>query len=463
MRYLILSLFAFLLPVSHLSAAPAVTPDSVSTLAREGAPQLALSMSKNAQARSADRTQWLAWESLQWDLLLQLQRWDELQKRVRELPADASDGMRQQAQWRDVQAAVALRQDAAEARDSLAGMLWQDDLDPAQIREARRLVAETYFSQGRGEEAYLSVLRFMQDFSPLNKFEASGFAQDLVKLGKAADALALVPSLGDGPLAGMVRLRAGTLKPPMANAQARASLEKGGDAGYWAVLAEASELQRDTATQVEALEKLLAAQNEDFPVLLRTTPAQLSQAYSSHGLSVGNRHHLLLGDDGAWLALAAQLELESPLDSRALLGHLARQAKDESVRARAGNRLAWQLLRGGLERTVNAVFVGRTDLVDMLAADAERLDNPVLRREALSQVGGLLRSRGEFAGAAEYQLRSAGNATDDAARLARWRAAENLTLAGFREDARNQYRKLLEMESDPGRRQALRGVLEGQP
>lgn len=462
MRYLILSLFALLLPVPPLSAAPGLTPDTVLGLARTGAPQLALSLSKGAQAKTADRAQWLAWEAVHWDLLLQLQRWGELQKQVREVPEDASDGMRQQALWRDAQATVALRQDA-EARDSLAALLWQDELDPAQIREARRLVAETYFSQERGEEAYLSVLRFQQDFRPLSKPEASAFAQGLAMGGRAADALALVPLLGEGPLASMVRLRAGAVKPATAVAQARALLEKGGNPGYWAVLGEASLQQRDASLQVEAFERILATQNENSPALLRTTPVLLWQAYSTRGLSVGNQHHLLLGDDAAWLALAMQLELESPPDSRAVLGHLARQASDEATRARAENRLAWQLLRAGLERTVNALFSARTDLADTLVADAERLENPMLRREALSQVSGLLRLRGDFARAAECQLKSAGSESDDAARLARWHAAESLTLAGFREDARNQYRKLLEMESDPARKQALQRVLDGQP
>lgn len=459
MRYFLLLLPFLFFPVVGAQAAPDDTPQSVLRLARTGAPQLALTMAQRAQKTSSDRAHRLAWDAVQWELLHQLKRWPELLEQTGSVPPDAGDAMRRQTQWWNVRAAVALRHDV-EARAGLARMLWQGGLDAVQTREARLLVIETCFSSGRIEEAYLSILRFRQDYSPLSRGEASAFAQGLAVNGKAAQALPLLPLLGEGPLELLVRLRAGMVPSATAIPQARAAvLEKGGDAGYWAVLAQAAISQRDTAAHVEALEKLLAVQDESSPSLLGTTPSELWQSYSTYAMELGNQRQLLLGDDGAWHAMALQMELENPLAARALYGHLARQAQDETLQDDAENRLAAQLLRAGLVRTAHRLFADTADLVPALVNDLESPENSPARREALMQIGNLAQLRGEYAQAAEYLLLVAGGAKDDVARLARLRAAENLVMAGFREDARNQYRLLLDIENDPLRRQALQKLL----
>lgn len=458
MRYLFFVLPFLFFPIVGGQAAADDTPQNVLRLARTGAPQLALTMAQHAQKTSPDRAHWLAWEAVQWELLHQLRHWPELLEHAGSVPPDAGDVMRRQALWWNVRAAVSLHHDD-EARAGLAQMLWQAGLDAAQTREARQMVIETCFSQGRAEEAYLAILRFQQDFSPLSRDEAIVFAQGLAVNGKAKEALSLLPFLGEGPLALLVRLRAGTVQTATANAQARAELEKGGDVGYWAVLAQASMLQQDTAAHAGALEKLLAVQDERSPLLVGTTPAELWQGYSAYAMELGNQRQLLLGDDGAWNTLALQMELESPLASRALHAHLARQAQDETLRDKAGSRLALQLLHAGLVRTAYRLFADTADLVPGLVDGVASSENSSSRRDALLQIASLSQMRGEYAQAAQYLLLAAGGAKDDVARLAHLRAAENLALAGFSEDAKNQYRLLLDIESDPVRRQALQKKL----
>ena len=403
MRYLIFTLSLFALPVFSLHAAPGPTPEAVMTLARLGTPQLALSTAEHAQAASPDRAQWFTWEVLRWDLLYQLKQWPELLQHARNVPPDAPDAVRDYGLWRSAQASVALHHDD-EARESLARLLWQGGLDAAQTREARRLVIDTCFSQDRGEDAYLAILRYQQDFQPLTQAEIVNFVQGLAAHGKAVEATAWLPQLRDGALALFVRLHSGTVTPPLATEQARAELKKSGDAGYWAVLAQSAALQHDTAGHAEALENLLATQNENTPAVLQTSAEKLWQSYNAHALAVGNQRQLLLGDDVSWLELAGQLEQEDPLAARALFAHLVRQAQDLTLRTHAEARLIALLMRAGLVRTVFRLFAGQPELALRLLDDPFWLDNSSLRRSVLSELAAQARNRGQYEQATEYLL-----------------------------------------------------------
>jgi hypothetical protein len=403
MRYLIFSLSLFVLPVSSLHAAPGPTPEAVMSLARMGAPQLALSMAQQAQAASPDRAQWFTWEVLRWDLLYQLKRWPDLQQHARNVPPDAPDAVRDYGLWRGTQASVALHHDD-EARESLARLLWQGGLDAAQTREARRLVIDTCFSQDRGDDAYLAILRYQQDFQPLIQAEVVNFVQGLATHGKAVEAMAWLPQLRDGALDLFVRLHGGMVTPSKATEQARAALKKSGDAGYWAVLAQAAALQQDTAGHAVALEKLLATQNESTPVMLQTSAEKLWQSYHAHALALGNQRQLLLGDDGSWLELAGQLEQQDSLAARALFAHLARQSQDLTLRPNAETRLIALLMRAGLVRTVFRLFADQPDLALSLLDDPFWLDNSVLRRNVLFELAAQARNRGEYEQATAYLL-----------------------------------------------------------
>lgn len=372
-------------------------------LARMGAPQLALSTVEQIQAATPDRAQWFGWEALRWDLLYKLKRWPELLQHVRNLPSDASAALRDSASLRAAQAAFALHHDA-EARESLARVLWQGGLDAGQAREARRLVIDICFSQGRGSDAYLAILRFQQDFRPLSQAEIVNFVQGLAANGKAVEAMAWLPQLRDGALGLFVKLSAGAISPPVAVEQARAALKKSGDAGYWAVLAQAATLLQDAAGQAEAQENLLAAQNDNAPELLQASADKLWRSYEAYGLALGNQHQLLMGDDGNWLALAGQLEQKDPLAARALYAHLARNSEDAEVRANGETRLIELLMRAGEVRTVFRLFSDQPDLAIRMLADPSWLDNPASRRNVLFELAMQAKSRGEFEQATQYLL-----------------------------------------------------------
>lgn len=390
MRYLIFSLFLFFSSFSSLYAASAVTPETVMRAAHMGAPQLALSTAEDAQAASPDRARWLAWEVVRWDLLYQLKRWPELQQLTQTPPADMPEAMRHYALWRNAQASVALRHDA-EARELLARLIWQGGLDAVQMREARRLVIETLFSLGRGDDAYLAILRYQQDFHPLARGESEFFAQGLSIQGKRAEALAWLPQVSDPALALWLRLRGGGVQAHDAAGQARSELKKGGHAAYWAVLEQVALLQQDAALHVEALENLLSAPLNNQPAMFHASAEDLWKSYHVLSLSLGNQAQLLQGDERAWLDLAVKLEQapegqKSPLAVRALLAHLARQSTNQAIRREAETRLFDHLIRAGLVGAAFRLFAGHDGLMLMLLSDPAWLENAPIRRNVMREL-----------------------------------------------------------------------------
>lgn len=406
MRYLIFSLFLFVFPLSTPYAAPGVTPETVMRAAQLGAPQFALSAAEDAQTASPDRAQWLAWEVTRWDLLYQLKRWPALLQLTQDPPTDMPEAMRHYASWRSAQAMAALHLDD-KARELLGRLIWQGGLDAVQRREARRLVIETLFSQGRGDDAYLAVLRYRQDFHPLERSEIESFAQGLSVHGKAAEALAWLPQVGDPALALLLKLRGGVVQVQEAAELARSELKKSGRYGYWAVLGQAAILQQNHALHVEALENLLSLQNENMPAAPRLSAEDLWQGYNALALTLGNQHQLLLGDEGAWMTLA-KAEQQDPRAARALFAHLVRHAKNQAIRGEAETHLFHHLVRGGLARTAFRLLADHSGMTLMLANDPAWLGNAAIRRSVLLELALHETRNEEHERAAEYLLQLLG-------------------------------------------------------
>lgn len=403
MRYLIFSFSLFTCFLfSH--AVAGVTPDAVMRAARAGAPQFALSAVEDAQAAaSQDRAQWLAWEAARWDLLYQLGRWQDLLELTLSPPADISADMQRHALWRSAQALAALHRDA-EARGLLARLIWQGGLAARQMREARLLLIETLFSMGRGDDAYLAVLRFQQDFSPLEKNEIERLATGLSSHGKIAEALAWLPQVKDPAVALLLRLHGGMAQIHDAVGVARSELRKGGGAGYWAVLNQVAIRLPDPLLRVEALENLLSAQGQNQAEALHVAIDDLWKSYEALALATGNQHQLLQGDEGAWLDLSVRLEQQNPQGARAIMAHLARHATNQRIRQDAEKKLFNHLIRAGLIRAAFRLFAEKTDLTLISLHDAGWVENPGIRRSVLLELARHEMQLGDHERAAEYLL-----------------------------------------------------------
>jgi hypothetical protein len=381
------SLSAFLaLWVSVAVAAEA--PDALETarrLAAAGAPHLALNQIERAQPREPAAPRWADWEALRLRQLARLGRHRDLLARVGALPQNVPG-----AQWREAlafaaRAAVAAQEGAA-ARRHAGRLLWQFGPSADELRELRLLVIESHVADGKGEDAFRSMLRFDQDYRPLDRRTAGRFSEALVELDMAREAVNWVSSLDDNdPLKLLLRLKAGLTGAETAAAQARTLSAGKNDAGYWRVIAQAALQQGNRVAHVEALERVLDLADPGA-MRLDVQSRSLWEAYSALAAEAATQHRLQAGDDAGWMDFAAKRAKADPALARALIAHLAVRGKAEDVRHGAQARLVDLLQPAGLELAALRVFHdGISDVATLhpqvrhvLGAIAERRKMPAI-------------------------------------------------------------------------------------
>lgn len=354
-----------LLPLLFLLALP-VAADPLETaqrLAAAGAPQLALQQLQAIPPASVVEP--LAWQRLHLALLLQLQRTQEVMAFADGLPATAEPEERQLAYDFAARAAAADRQ-FERSRRYLAHLLWQFDGAPS--REVRRRVIDSYAAEGRLREAYLAMLRYRQDYSPLPQDEAESFARTLAFGGYGTDALGWLGAVGgDDPTKILLKMKSGALTAPAAIAAAQAALQ-GGPAGkkptvaaanpadgWWTIIRLAAQATSNDALQLEAQEQLLEHREaaSPWPPL---SAENLWSAYFGLAQPVANRFNLLQGDDAAWLLLATGEASLAPFERRALLAFLCANAASAEVRHAARTHLIQNLNRHALRLAAQRLF-----------------------------------------------------------------------------------------------------------
>ncbi|MBI3045134.1 MAG: hypothetical protein HYY78_20160 [Betaproteobacteria bacterium] len=518
--------------------------------AASGAPHLALARVEQLQPRHRGAAQWAEWEALRLALLVDLGRHGEALRRAADLPADVDRPALRQCFVAATRAAVAAGQGAT-ARAFAARLLWQLETTAEETRAARLLVIESYLAERQGEAAFRAMLRFEQDYRPLERAVAERFVGRLLDLGLEKEAVNWLAALDDaGPLKLRLRLKAGLATPDAAIAQARAQLARGGGTEYWQVLEEAAEKQGNSVLRIEALEQRLHHRDGGRPRRGQSLAVALWQAYSKEAQAAANQNRLLQGDDAAWLDFAARRLGASPPQARALFAHLARSGATRETRFGAQLQLVFSLYQGGLDYTALNLFgeeravaealdpqvrlllgniaesrhlpnlaarywqglgappgigaeewqvriatvqwraggreaaagtmrallkragalpdaatsralalaremhdAGKPDLAEEIVEALLPLASDVRARDILYALGEFAQSAARFAPAAERFLRAAlasGSQPADALALqARLAAARNLARAGYRDDARAQYRWLLKHAKDP--------------
>jgi len=342
--------------------------DATRSLAQVGALQLALrhidilqpqdGVAPSPKGTSSGAT-WAEWEALRLQLLARLNRNDEVLQRAgvlpASLPADARVGLHAMA----ARAALALGRTAV-ARDHAGRTLWTPGLNPGVSRELRLLVIRSYVRDAspkgtsfgaRADDAYRSMLRFEQDYRPLDAVTAGVFVDALLDLRLAREAVAWLNLLEErGPAKLRLRLHAGVVAPQDAVIQARAALGRSEDPAWWRILLEAADRLNNGALRLTALEQLLEAVPVEVP---DADAGALWEAYASHARAAANSHHLLAGDEVSWMEFAMHRRTTEPAEARAYLAYLARSARNPGLQQNAQIRLAAdfaesRLLRAGL-------------------------------------------------------------------------------------------------------------------
>lgn len=337
-------LCAFCLP-------PAAALETARQLAQGGAPRLALNRVEQLQPRDARDPRWAEWEALRLGLLVTLGRQQDALARAAALPQQMPERELREVLHAAAQAGIAAGQSGA-TRAYAAHLLWRLGASTDEARALRLLVIESYLAERNGEEAFRAMLRYTQDYQPIERPVAGRFVEALLDLGMEREAANWLARLEDTSAAKLLlRLKTNLLSPEEAVAQARAQLAKGGTPGHWQVIAEAAARQGNRTLRLEALERQLAAAKDG------ALQAQaLWRAYSAGAQDLANQHQLLTGDDNAWSDFAARRLGADPFLSRAFYAYLAQRGRAPTARQNAQLQLAYSLQQAGLERAALRLF-----------------------------------------------------------------------------------------------------------
>ncbi len=423
-------------------AGAALALETARGLAASGAPHLALARIEQLQPREPAAPRWAEWEALRLTLLVDLKRNDEALKRAAALPDNLPQPELRLCLLAAARAAVAAGQ-GAQARAYTVRVLWQLDPAAGEARAARLLVIESYLTEGQGDTAFRAMLRYEQDYRPLERDTEERFVGALLDLGLDKEAVNWLASLEDaGATKLRLQLRTGLIGPDAAIAQARAQLSRyaktGGGTNYWQVLAEAASRQGNGVLRVEALERMLNHAGGNDARGTRMPAKELWQGYLSEAQAAANRAQLLAGDDPAWTDLAARRLGANPHESRALFAYLMRNGKAVETRLGAQLQLAFSLYQGGLDYAALHLF-GDGDIAAealdpqaryLLGEMAETRNSPAL---AVRYWQGL--APPPYAGPGEWQVRLAAlqwraGAAEAAAGTMRALAKQERTLPG---------------------------------
>ncbi|MBI2292351.1 MAG: hypothetical protein HYU73_18950 [Betaproteobacteria bacterium] len=352
-----LAVFALL---ASCGAAAQGSPDAfeiTQRFAASGALQTALTRIAQLQPATAAAPRWGDWEQLRCELMYRLSRHQELAQRVAALPASVAEKTARTCLLQGARAAVAVAQGAT-ARDFLARLIWRQEPAADELRQARLLVIESYLAEHKPQDAYALMLRYQQDFKPVDRDTAARFVEALLAAGMEKEAVNWLSQLDDAsPLKLQLRLKTSLIAPEAAIAQARAALARTGNgAAWWVVLQHAATLQKDRTLLVEALENLLQLAGDKPPERLAALVAELWQSYAAAAQDAANQNQLLVGDDAKWADYASRRAAASPAVARAFFAYLAQQSKFSDTRRNAQLQLAFSLQQGKLGLTAIRLF-----------------------------------------------------------------------------------------------------------
>lgn len=392
--------------------------ETARALAASGAPRLALARVEQVQPREVNAPRWPEWEALRITLLVAVGRNADALQRANGLPAGMPPPLLRECLLAAARAAIATGQGAV-ARRHAARVLWQLEPPAQETRAARLLVIESYTAERQGEPAFRAMLRFQQDYAPLDSATAGRFVEWLLTLGMEKQAVNWLASLDDaGYVKLLLRLRTGLADPDSVEKQARAALAKGGGAGYWRVLAEVAQRRKDAALRVEALERLVNADEETAAGKPAELASELWESYFAGAREAANRNQMLTGDDAAWADYAGRQTASNPPVARAFFAHLALRGRERETRFNSQLQLAYSLQQSRLERTALRLF-------QALNADESGIDG-----QARYLIGAMAERAHQPAVAARYWKGIAAppgvNAAEWQARVAAayWRAGE---------------------------------------
>ena len=352
--------FAVFALLASCGAAAQGMPDAfeiTQRFAASGALQMALARIAQLQPATPAAPRWGDWEQLRCEVMVQLNRQQELAQRVAALPSSVPEKNARACLLQGARAAIAVAQGAT-ARDFLARLIWRHELVADELRQARLLVIESYLLEHKPQDAYALMLRYQQDFKPVDRDTAARFVDALLAAGMEKEGINWLAQLDDAsPLKLQLRLKTSLITPDAAIARARVALARmPNSTAWWVVLQHAATLQKDRALHLEALENLLQLASDTSPERLAVLSAELWQSYAAAAQDIANRNQLLLGEDANWADYASRRAATNPTVARAFFAHFAQQSTISDTRRSAQLQLAFSLQQSQLGLTALRLF-----------------------------------------------------------------------------------------------------------
>jgi len=361
-------------------------------MAASGAADLALERIELGQPKDSAAPGWPEWELLRLNVLYARNRHADVLKRTALLRERALPDPIASAIWSIAARAAIQEGQGAAARASLARAFLRVELKGHDYRQLRLLVIDTYLADRNVDDAYRSMLRFQQDFAPLNRDELALFVGGLIELDRASDAAQWLTQLDPASAyASLLRLRAGLMSVDAAIKQARGLLAKGTDDAAWRLLLAAGRAQNNRAIEVEVHEAQLNVTNraERHAIGMRTNA--LWSLYQTAGQQAANKLQLLSGEDAQWMQHAGRLAVSQPQIARALFAVLALSARTADARESAQLQLVGALRDHKLPETALHLF-----------SDQQRFPVSAMGQRARLQLGALAAEQRQGALAVRY-------------------------------------------------------------
>lgn len=360
-------LFCFLLLVIvsvSTSAAPPASLQSIERyqrLAESGAPQLALEgLREGHPDLEFDPAEWANWQRAELHILAGQQNWLQLLEQIESYPETAPAELIAELQKVRIEALIAINR-FREARQLLVKKIWSvSEQGAGELKLWRELIVKSYISEGLSDDAYIAMQHFRQDYGTEDESSTRLLIQTLLASSFPEIAEGVIDKLPASEerrlLKQLARLRQNRGVASIMFAS-REKLQQKGLSPFqrsmlWGSVAEAAELQADSALRVIALEKFLRERRSNkVDALFNIDSQQLWNAYDSYAQRVANREQLLLGDDGPWIESAQKAGKMYPVQQRSIYAYLSRYAVSGPGRIAAQDLLvvSLQKLKGGDE------------------------------------------------------------------------------------------------------------------
>lgn len=335
---------------SLLSSSQATSLEEVQRISHSGAVSLALRVIELEQDAQRDKPDiWMQWEQERVRLNVQKREWRKVAKRLESIPKFASADFIQWARMQRAEALIALGEGEL-ARTELRSLIWsvQDSAETESVmNQWRRLVIQSYLTDGLAEDAQTAALRYRQEYGEQQQ-DLLLRARIAILNNQSEEAIGLLKPHAEQPRAGalllLAQLRGKTRSGDKVMQAALRHLRKKEiddelRINLWAVASEAAQRAGQRVLSTNAFEHILAEKDLlTLPkAIIDVQSDALWNAYIEYALQIGNHNHLLIGQDDKWLAHADSIKKKTPVGARAMCAFVMLRGQAAEMRQQASN------------------------------------------------------------------------------------------------------------------------------